>query len=85
MTLSGQLDPLDVLAVALRDRLSALPPPPPRLLGVKEVARTLGVGERTVWDLIRHGELPSIRIGTRRVVAVDTLLAFVREREEGRR
>lgn len=39
---------------------------PPRLVfSVREVAAMLGVSTRTVRDLMRSGDLPSVRIGGR--------------------
>ena len=38
---------------------------PPRLLEVSHVAHRLSVGQRFVWQLIRDGKLPAIRLGPR--------------------
>ena len=40
------------------------PERPPLLVDVKEVARLLGVGERTVWSKVASGAMPQpVRIG----------------------
>ena len=46
-------------------------------LSIDETARQLGCGKAKVYELIRTGELPSVKIGRRRVVRwadVDALL-----------
>jgi excisionase family DNA binding protein len=48
-----------------------------RLLDMKEVAATLSVGRSTVFDLVGSGELPSVRIGRRRLVHEDALRDFI--------
>jgi excisionase family DNA binding protein len=52
------------------------------LVSVDEVAAQLGVSPRTVRSLIATGDLKVLRIGRRVLVSRETLLAFVREREE---
>lgn len=56
----------------------------PLLLDVRTVARRLGIGRSTVYELLRQGRLPSVRIGNRRLVSERQLAEFVRELEEGR-
>ncbi len=56
---------------------------PVQLLDVRTVARRLGVGRSTVYELISRGELPSVRIGQRRLVSEQQLADFVRSLEEG--
>ena len=48
------------------------------LLTVREVADRLRIGIRTVEKAIATGELPSIKIGRRRLVTEDGLEQFVR-------
>jgi len=48
------------------------------LLTVREVADRLRIGIRTVEKAIATGELPSIKIGRRRLVTEDGLAQFVR-------
>jgi excisionase family DNA binding protein len=54
---------------------------------VPEVAVLMGgVTPRFVWTLISTGELPSIKIGNRRLVAHDDIKAYIRAlREDGMR
>jgi excisionase family DNA binding protein len=55
------------------------------LLTYRQVAKRLGVGERTAWGLIERGTIPSVRIGPklRRVepAALDAYIASRREEE----
>lgn len=46
-------------------------------LTVPEVAEELRISERSVWNLIRTGELPSIKVGGTRRVVRDALDAYV--------
>ncbi|MGZ0174864.1 MAG: helix-turn-helix domain-containing protein [Planctomycetales bacterium] len=46
-------------------------------LTYREAAASLGVCERTVWGLVRDGELPAIRIGRSVRIPVKTLQDFV--------
>ena len=36
----------------------------PLLLAYSEVARLLGVSERTVWSMVNQGDLPAVRLAT---------------------
>lgn len=56
---------------------------PPRLLRRGAAARALGVSERTVDTLIRSGELPSVKIGKRRLIPVQALDEYVADLEQG--
>ena len=47
-------------------------------VSVQEAARRLGVSERTVATLLARNELPSRRIGRRRVIPVVELERFLR-------
>ena len=44
---------------------------------VPAAGRLLGVGTTKAWELVRSGELPTIRIGRRRLVTRQALHAFV--------
>jgi excisionase family DNA binding protein len=53
-------------------------PPPPRLLhSLAETAELLSVTPRYVQDLVYSGQLPSVRLGRRRLVAHVDLEEFV--------
>ncbi len=59
------------------------PPRGPRLLlSVNDTARSLGVSRATVFVLIRDCELPSVRVGRRRLIPADGLRAWVQARVE---
>ncbi len=49
---------------------------------VEEVAEVLGIGMTTAKELIRVGDLPSIKIGRRRLIAHVDLEVFVNELRE---
>jgi excisionase family DNA binding protein len=51
------------------------------ILSIKDVAATLRVSPRQVARLIAQGELPSFRIGSRRLVRAATLSEFVQRLE----
>jgi excisionase family DNA binding protein len=51
------------------------------LLSIKQVAELLAVSERTAWRLIREGRIPSLTIGSRRLVDPKDLAAFVEARK----
>ncbi len=51
-------------------------------VSLKEAARMLGVCERTVWSLVSAKELPSRKIGRRRVIPVAALDSFIRHDHE---
>ena len=51
-------------------------------VSVPEAARRLGVSARTVTNLIGARELPSRKIGRRRVVLVSSLESFLRRDHE---
>jgi excisionase family DNA binding protein len=51
------------------------------LVTVLEASRLLSVNRSTVYDLMGRGELPSLRIGRRRLISTQALLDFVAEHE----
>ena len=46
-------------------------------VSVEEAAEQLSIGRTMAYDLIRQGELPSIKIGQRRLVARADLESYV--------
>lgn len=54
-------------------------------LTVPEAAQLLGVGRNTLWALVRRGDIPSVRIGARRVIPRDALDEWVRVQIEENR
>jgi excisionase family DNA binding protein len=60
------------------------PSPPPRLLvSVTEAAAALGISHRSVRGLVYAGKLRSLKVGARRLIAVEDLEGFVRSLREG--
>jgi excisionase family DNA binding protein len=51
--------------------------PQPLLLGVPEVVKALGLGRSTVLKMLYAGTVPSVRVGTRRLVRAADLQAYV--------
>lgn len=49
-------------------------------IGITEAARRIGVSVRTVATLISENQLPSCKIGRRRIIPVAALEAFVNRR-----
>ena len=49
----------------------------PMLLSVKDAADHLGVPRGRLYELVRSGELESVKIGSRRLVSRDALTRFV--------
>jgi excisionase family DNA binding protein len=50
-------------------------------VGIMEAARRLGLSPRTIATLIARRELPSRKVGRRRIIPVDALQAFLRKVE----
>ena len=51
----------------------------PRVLRVEEAAQLLGIGRSLAYDLIRSGQLRSIKIGRRRLVPLDAIAEAIAE------
>ena len=49
----------------------------PALFTVAETAETLGVCRQTVWNLIKRGELESVKIGRARRVKAASVLSLI--------
>jgi excisionase family DNA binding protein len=56
---------------------------PPILFTTEEVARLLGIGKCRVYDLIRHRELRSVKVGASRRISARALRDFVERLEVG--
>ncbi len=53
------------------------------LVTAEEAAESLGIGRSKVYELIRTGQIPSVRIGScRRIATIDVLALIDRLREE---
>ena len=46
-------------------------------VSVKKAAKMIDLSERTVWTLIKEGQVRSVRCGTRVIVSVQSLREFV--------
>lgn len=53
------------------------PPPARRAVSVNEAAESLGVSRTTMFGLLESGEVRSVKVGTRRLVPVVALDAFL--------
>ena len=53
----------------------------PIAVSPSEAARLAGVGRTTIYASISAGELRSIKVGKRRLIAVDALRAWLRAQE----
>ena len=51
----------------------------PLILSVDELAKILGIGRNTAYDLIRCGKIRSVRIGHKIRIPKDSLLEFLQE------
>lgn len=51
--------------------------PTKEFFSVEEIIAKLGIGRTTAYRLIQTGELPSIRIGARRLISAKEFDAFV--------
>jgi excisionase family DNA binding protein len=47
-----------------------------------EAARICGIGRTMLYAALSSGELPSIKIGTRRLIMIDTLREWLRSNEQ---
>lgn len=50
--------------------------------GPREIAAMFGVGKDLIYAAIRSGELPSSKVGTRRIILVEDMRAFLDARKE---
>ena len=55
----------------------------PKLLSVKEVARMLGISQRTIWSMTNAGEIPCVRIRKRVLYRLDHVQGFIDRQTEG--
>lgn len=49
----------------------------PKLMSVREAALILGIPEKTIYHWCQHGTLPSVKIGGRRMLAIETVQRLV--------
>jgi hypothetical protein len=58
------------------------PPPAPLLLDRIKAGKVLGVSAGTIDNLRLRGELPSVKLGTRRLYSTDDLAALIAKKRE---
>ena len=76
--LSGPSDGTDLRAVVQPNVwLLSAEEIPPILFTTEEVARLLGIGKCRVYDLIRHRELRSVKVGASRRISARALSDYV--------
>ena len=59
-------------------------PQPPIAVSPDEAARLAGVGRTTLYAALAKGDLPSIKIGTRRLIRVDAIRDWLVRNETSR-
>ncbi len=50
-----------------------------QLLTIEEARQALGIGRSKIYELLMSGDLASIKIGSRRLIAVTSIAAYIRE------
>lgn len=58
-------------------------PMPPMAVSPDEAARLAGIGRTTLYAALAKGEIPSIKIGTRRLIRVDAIRDWLARNETG--
>lgn len=53
----------------------------PLLIDERAAANLLGLSPRTVWSLSAAGQIPFVRIGRRKLYSLESLRAWIRQRE----
>ena len=53
----------------------------PLAVSVVDASKRAGVGRSTLYQAMKHGELPFLKIGARRLVLVETLYGWLKGRE----
>lgn len=54
---------------------------PPIAVSPNEAARLAGIGRTTLYAALSSGDLKSIKIGTRRLITVDAIRAWLKQNE----
>ncbi|KCV81859.1 excisionase family DNA binding domain-containing protein [Actibacterium atlanticum] len=57
----------------MTDQKKTHQPQPPIAVSPDEAARLAGIGRTTLYAALAKGDLPSIKIGTRRLILVDAI------------
>lgn len=53
------------------------------MLSVREACKQLGISKWTLYELIRNGQLASVKIGSRRLIPLRAITKFIEELEKG--
>jgi len=56
---------------------------PPMALSILQASKEIGISQRALQDLALRGEVPSVKIGRRRVFPRDLLATWLRSRATG--
>ena len=74
-----------VLALVAAVRAEATPEAsaPERLLSINQAAATLGIGRSALYEAIGRGDVMSIKVGRRRLIAAGAIQQFIRETGDG--
>jgi excisionase family DNA binding protein len=66
------------IRLIVREELAGMSSPQPavRLLSVEEAAEALGIGRTAAYEAIRRGQVRSVKLGRRRLIANDALIEF---------
>ena len=70
------------LASAIREEIHKAASPasaPERLLSINEAAATLSIGRSALYEAIGRGDVASIKVGRRRLIAAGAIEQFIRE------
>ena len=51
----------------------------PLCLSVKQVAEVLGIGRNTAYDLVRSGQIQSVRTGRQIRISTDAMISFFKQ------
>lgn len=70
------------VSTAVKQPSSGSPSPNPNanqplLCSIREATQLLGIGRTKAYEMLNSGDLASIQIGTRRLVKMDSIRAFI--------
>jgi excisionase family DNA binding protein len=55
---------------------------PPLAVSIPEACRLIGVGKSLAYELIRSGQIATVKLGRRRLIPMASLQAFVTDKTE---
>ncbi|MEZ1534840.1 helix-turn-helix domain-containing protein [Pseudomonas asiatica] len=50
---------------------------PQLAISIDEAAKSIGVARSTIYEIVAHGELPSFKLGRRRMILMKELEAYI--------